>query len=292
MQDFLNDLNSLVDSIKFEVEEETDGCLNFLDVNVIREGSMMKFKIFRKPTSNNLIINAKSTHMMSGKRSALRSMFLRALNIVSPEYLDEEFANIKDIGLLNHFCSDEIERCLSLAKKSYYRLDQLSPFNLKKSLTLPFHPSLENVVYPLRLLNIETAFSYRNTIGRTMIQNAPVNDAGIVYRIPCGCGKYYVGQSCKKLSKRIDQHKYAIRTNNMSNAINRHTYDCNIPISWSNSDILYKCPDFTLRNILESALITVGKENNFNCSNGIFNLDPLCLHVATQQYKFRKKLSM
>ena len=228
--------------------------------------------------------------MVLVKRSALRSMFLRALNIVSPEYLNEEFACIKEIGLKNNFCPDEIETCLTLAKKSYYRIDKPSPFNLKNSLTLPFHPSLESVAYPLRLLNIDIAFSYRNTIGRTIIKNAPENDTGIVYRIPCECEKYYLGQSCKKLNKRIDQHKYAIRTNNMSNAINRHTYDCNMPISWTKSDILYKCTDFTLRNILESALITVGKKNNFNNSNGIFNLDPLCLHVAAQQYKFRKKI--
>ena len=272
------------------MEEETDGCLSFLDIKVIRNESVIKFKIFRKPTNNNLIINAKSTHMLSVKRSALRSMFLRALNIVSPEYLDEEFAYIKDTGLQNNFCSDEIETCLSLAKKSYYRTANSSPFNFTKSLSLPFHPCFDNISYPLKLLNIDVVFSYRNTIGRTIIQNAPKYDAGIVYRIPCGCGKYYLGQSCKKLYKRVDQHKQAIITNNMSNAVNRHTYDCKKPIAWTNSEILYNCTDFTLRNILESALIQVGSKHNFNQSKGIFNIDPLCLHVAAQQYKFRKKI--
>ena len=290
VQDFLNDLNSLVETIKFEVEEETEGCLNFLDVKVIKIDNMTKFKIFRKPTNNNLIINAKSTHMLSVKRSALRSMFLRALNIVSPEFLDEEFSYIRDIGVQNHFRSDEIDTCLELAKKSYYRNDKPSPFNLKTSLVLPFHPCLENTTYPLKRLNIDVVFSYRNTIGRTIIRNTPKYDAGIVYRVPCECGKHYLGQTCKKLSKRLNQHKEAIRTNSMSNAINKHTYDCDKPISWSNSDILYKCTDFTLRNILESALIQAGREHNFNHSKGIFNIDPLCLHVATQQYKFRKKL--
>ena len=290
IQDFLNDLNSLVETIKFEVEEETEGCLSFLDVKVIKIDNMTKFKIFRKPTNNNLIINAKSTHMLSVKRSALRSMFLRALNIVSPEFLDEEFSYIRDIGVQNHFRSDEIDTCLELAKKSYYRNDKPSPFNLKTSLVLPFHPCLENTTYPLKLLNIDVVFSYRNTIGRTIIRNTPKYDAGIVYRVPCECGKHYLGQTCKKLSKRLNQHKEAIRTNSMSNAINKHTYDCDKPISWSNSDILYKCTDFTLRNILESALIQAGREHNFNHSKGIFNIDPLCLHVATQQYKFRKKL--
>ena len=290
LDDFLTNLNSLVQSIKFEVEQESDGCLSFLDVNVIRRDNTLKFKIYRKPTNNNLIINAQSTHMINVKRSSLRAMFFRALNLVSPEHLDEEFDYISQIGLKNNFDMKEIQMCLSLAKKTFYRVDKPPPFNIKETLVLPFHPCLVEVIYPLRLLNINLVFSYSNTIGRSIIRNAPKEDSGIVYRIPCECDKYYVGQSCKKLSKRIEQHKYAIRRDNRSNAINNHTHECRGPILWNNSEILFNCTDFTQRNILESAFISVGNEQNFNNSLGIFKLDPLFLHIVAQQYKFRRKL--
>ena len=120
--------------------------------------------------------------------------------------------------------------------------------------------------------------------------NTPREVNGIVYKIPCECDKYYVGQSCKKLSKRIEQHKYAIRRDNMSNAINRHTHECSAPILWNKSEVLFNCTDFTLRNILESAFISVGDGQNFNNSLGIFKLDPLFLHTVTLQYKFKRNL--
>ena len=101
--DTLTNLNNLVPSINFTIEREQSNMISFLDVIVIRLANEFKFKVFRKPSNNNHIINAHSFHTMGVKRSALQSMFLRALNICNPKYIDEEFSYIYNIGYKNNF---------------------------------------------------------------------------------------------------------------------------------------------------------------------------------------------
>ena len=287
---FLLDLNSLVPSIKFTIEKETNNTISFLDVKVIREENNLKFKIYRKEANNNLMINAKSTHRDNVKYMALRSHFLRALRLVSPEYLDEEIHNITMIGMKNNFHKDEIENCLSLAKKTYYNVNRNKEmFEVRNSIILPFHPCLEDIVYPLKILNLKVIFSYNNTIGRTIIRNSPKQEEGVVYQIPCECGKFYLGQTSKTIQKRISQHDYCIRTNAKNNAINLHVNNCGMPILWNKAKIMYKEKDTIMRNILETACIDFSKHNNFNNSPGMYKLNPLFLHIVTQQYKFKER---
>lgn len=146
---FLTDLNSLVPSIKFTMEKETNNSINFLDSNVIRTDYGLTFKIHRKAKNNNLMINAKSTHTHNVKYMALRSHFLRALRLVSPEYLDEELSNITRIGIKKYFSIREIEECLFLAKQTYYKRSTKKEYDMSNTLVLPFHPSFSDIVYPL-----------------------------------------------------------------------------------------------------------------------------------------------
>ena len=151
-------------------------------------------------TNNNHIISAYSCHTVSVKQSSLRSMFLRALNICSPEYLDDEIRNIFSIGYRHNFKTHEIEHCFCAARKTFY--GEKNTIDCEKFLSLPYHPHFEDVVYPLKLLGFRTAFSFPFTIGRTIIRNSPKHEEGIVYKIPCGCNKIYVGQTGKALGKK------------------------------------------------------------------------------------------
>ena len=152
-------------------------------------------------------------------------------------------------------------------------------------------PAFDDIVYPLKLLNIRVAFSFPYTIGRTLIRNSPINDSGVVYRIPCGCNKFYIGQSTKSVEKRITQHKYCIATNQDSSAINKHTKTCFYPILWSDSEILFKNNNFIERNLIETACIQYSKKNNINTCNGLFKTDPVFLHVIKNQYKLCNKFT-
>ena len=289
IDDTLHQLNNLVPTIKFTLEKEDNGCLNFLDTCVVRDGTELKFKIYRKQMNNNLIINAHSSHTTTIKQSAIRSMFLRALNIVSPEFLDEEFENIHSIGIKNGYNNEDMQECLRLARKSFYATDRKSRVT-ENSLVLPYHPIFKSISHPLRVLNFHLAFSFPNTIGNNMIRNSPKYDEGIVYQIPCECNKYYIGQSNKHLDIRKNQHKYSIRRDENSNAINVHIRSCNNTILWNRAQVLFKRNNYVERCLLESACISVSDNHNFNNRFGVFKVDPLFMHIVQRQYKIDKDL--
>ncbi|CAF2147937.1 unnamed protein product [Rotaria magnacalcarata] len=102
-EDLARELSSIIPSINFTFEEEVTNTLPFLDVLVINDGDRLKFKIYRKETNNHLIINKYSMHTNEAKNAALTAMYLRALKIVSPEFLDAEFKIIEEIGTKTDF---------------------------------------------------------------------------------------------------------------------------------------------------------------------------------------------
>ena len=213
-------------------------------------------------------------------------MFLLALQLCSPEYFDEEMNNIYEIGRKNNFKNRDIDHCFDLAKNTFYhKKDNIT--RSKNFISLPYHPLLVDIVYPMKLLGLNLAFRYNNTVGKSLIRNSPIYDEGIIYKIPCGCGKFYVGQSGKSLSKRISQHKYNVARDDQQSAINNHTHTCNYPMKWKESKELFSRSDFVERNVMESACIVHTKDMNLNSNLGLFNLDPIVLHIFKQQYKLR-----
>ena len=217
-------------------------------------------------------------------------MFLRALNICSPEYLDEEVRYIFDVGHWHNFNIHEIENCFCLAKKTFY--GEKTTLVSERFISLPYHPHFEDLVYPLKLLGFKAAFSYPFTIGRTLIRNSPKCEDGVVYEIPCRCNKIYIGQTGKTLEKRISQHKYNVARDDPSSALNIHTKYCNNPINWTNARTLFSSSNYTVRNIIETACISHTKDVNFNSSSGLYRLDPIVLHIFNQQYGFRQLLGL
>ena len=280
----------MVPSIKSTVEKEENDSIAFLDVTVIRHDNSFKFKVHRKATNNNLIINAYSSHSESVKQSALRSMFLRAHHVCSPEYFDEEVNNIYEIGYRNNFKKHQIDHCLDLAKRTFYNRE-IKETN-SNYISFPYHPLLKDIEYPLKLLGFNVAFSYHNTIGRNLICNSPDYKEGIVYKIPCGCGKIYIGQSGKSLEKRISQHKYSIRSDNERSAVNVHARNCNFPMKWKESTEIFSRKDFIERNVIESACIYHTREIHMNSNLGLYKLDPVVLHIFKQQYKLKEVLDL
>ena len=80
-----NYLNSVNSNMKFTLEVEDDGRLNFLDLTVSRNENKVQFNIYRKPTATDIVIHATSHHPMSQKMAAFHSMISRLLSS-TPQY--------------------------------------------------------------------------------------------------------------------------------------------------------------------------------------------------------------
>ena len=98
LEQLMVELNSLVPTIQFTHEIETENSLPFLDVKIIRESQRFKYKVYRKPTNICAYTHMYSNHAKNVKISTFSGMFLRALRICSPEFLNNEIDYIFGIG--------------------------------------------------------------------------------------------------------------------------------------------------------------------------------------------------
>ncbi|KAK8778177.1 hypothetical protein V5799_020483 [Amblyomma americanum] len=96
LQSFLDHLNATEPSINFTVEEEMNGSIPFLDINVKRAACRLSFSVFRKPTHSGRYLDFESSHPLAHKRSVISSLLNRARNVCAdPESFSNELKVIK-----------------------------------------------------------------------------------------------------------------------------------------------------------------------------------------------------
>ena len=94
-------------------------------------------------------------------------------------------------------------------------------------LCLPYIKGLsENIERSVRDLNVKTAFRPNQTIRRHLTQvKAPREQyeiKGVIYSIPCECGRVYIGETGRTLKQRISEHKRAVKNQDKNNGIAVH----------------------------------------------------------------------
>ena len=271
--DFLNRINSLVPSIKFTVEREVDKCIPFLDVKIHKNSNGFEFNVYRKPTNNCSYVHFYSNHHPNVKKSVFTSMFLRAFRVVSPKYFDAEINEIKSIGFDLKYPEEFLNSCFAAARKSYFNTPS-NQFNFKNVLNLPFFNEFVHLPASLKKLNINVVFHNKNILRNLLIKNSPDSHSGCIYRIPCiDCDRFYIGQTGKSLEVRIKQHKYSVRTGQLSNALFVHMSETDHVIDWKTASIIKYNKSMVERNIIESAIIQNKFNDNLNLSTGLFTLD-------------------
>ena len=204
-----------------------------------------------KPTNVCSYIHFYSEHHEKVKLSVFSSMFLRALRICSPEYLDQEVQNIYDIAKRLKYPKHIIDKSFNNAKKTFYGSQIKVPFCKENMLVLPYNNNFIHLPHLLQYFGINVVFKNDSTIKNILIKNSPIISTGCVYTVPCmNCDKKYIGQTGKELSIRLQQHKYSVRTAQNSSAIFVHLNHFNHQIDWHNSDKILNCSDFVKRYII------------------------------------------
>lgn len=113
-------LNGFHESIKFTFETETDNCLSFLDVKVMKnsDGSF-ETDIHRKKTDTNVYLNWNSFAPKPWKVGTLKGLVRRAFTICSTdEYRDKEVAFLKKVFVqINGFPSKVVNKVVNEVRK-------------------------------------------------------------------------------------------------------------------------------------------------------------------------------
>ena len=108
--DFLTTLNGLHPSLKFTMELPADNMIPFIGIEIIKNGTELETRVYRKPTNTGLLLHFQSHVDKRYKTGLLKTMLHRAHALSSmTEVFNEECAKLRflfsqldyPIGLIN-----------------------------------------------------------------------------------------------------------------------------------------------------------------------------------------------
>ena len=260
---FLDYLNNLHTQLKLTMEVEEERQLNFLDLTVTRNNTTIQYNIYRKPTHCDTIIPFDSNHHMTHRMAAFRFMFNRCLTYpLTQEQRDKEFHNIYNIAKTNGFPKKLVDRTL---RKILITKDPLytPPCNIEKVVyrAVNYCPSIIKTKSILEQYNIKLAYRSTSTINQILSNyktTKPKEERSGVYCISCQeCNAVYVGQTGRKLEKRVKEHQVPGRNSKVY-----HHWKCTgHAIDYKGTQLLHNCESGYRMDLLEHLEIAKRKLN-------------------------------
>lgn len=278
LDNFTNLLNNMEKNIRFTVEKELNGTLNFLDLSITRKNPKLEFKIYRKPTTTDTVIPALSNQSEHIKHAVFHSLIFRLINVpLSKSNFQDELNIIKQIAVNNGYEPELIDNILKrkLRKRTESLLYNSNTNNHNNhvycSLNFTNKTSIK-IKNRLKKFGITAIVANKKSLGYFIKNNkqkmkCKLENSGI-YQINCSnCNAFYLGQSGRAIKKRVREHKHSINHKINSTGLaehcntHKHTFDEN------NVKILHVQNKSKKLNLLESLEIKKALHNKLNIVN-------------------------
>ena len=242
----LGHLNSVRPSIKFTVEVEKDGTLPFLDTLLQRKGDgSLDVTVYRKPTHTDRYLDFQSHHPPHVKRGLVRCLFDRARSVTSSQdNLQKEERHLAKVLKQNGYPGAFIQS----ARHPPQREDPQDPLpgegDRPPLVVLPYTAGVsENIRRVCQKFGMKVVFrsshSLRSMLTKVKDAVPMEKQANVVYRIPCSCGKSYIGETKRRLESRLKEHQDACRTQSLhKSAVAEHAWGSHHPINWNDTSVV------------------------------------------------------
>ena len=97
----------------------------------------------------------------------------------------------------------------------------------------------------------------------------PAKQDGVVYRIPCECGKVYIGETGRPMQDRIKEHDRDIRlARTETSAVSEHAHNTGHKPLWNEVKFIDRDPYYYTRRVKEAIHIRLHPDN-INRDSGI-----------------------
>lgn len=243
LRKFHEDLNQLDENLKFTLEVETSGQLNYLDAKITRTRGGFEFELFTKECSSEQVMNYNSYHDPSSKNSIIKGETHRILNITDKK--DRDLGLLKEKFLKNGYPSKVIDQNITAAKNKHQnkRSKQTEKtWDGKKYLTTKFVGKVGKKMKKItKKFGIKTIFKKRLNLENIFSSSYKYDTKkrkGLIYKIDCSCGDFYIGETGKAIEDRVKQHKRSVLLNDKSNALACHKENCDKEILWNKPEAL------------------------------------------------------
>jgi len=248
----LNIFNSFHPRLQFTMEIGGKR-LDFLDVTIINNNDKIEFDWFHKSTFSGRYLNFLSAHPLSQKRGALMGTIDRAFLLAHPKYHEKNLRFIIDTFKSNDYPVEFIFNVINSRLRTLIKGRTNTPIsraddNKEEKIqwfTVPYFPNIsEKFSNFIKGSNVRLSFFSLNKLERIIrVQKDRIealSKKNVVYMISCSdCDATYVGQTKRKLSTRVTEHRNQInqKTTKLS-VISEHRLNHNHEIDWKNVKIL------------------------------------------------------
>lgn len=246
--------------------------IKFLDITLIVENNTVICNWFHKSTFSGRYLNFLSQHPFCQKKGTIIGLVDRCFMLSHPKYHIENIEFIIKILLNNGYplklIFDTInQRLKTLIYKLKHCVDKSDEEDRVTYFCVPYIPSLTDKFKRITNdLNVKLAYCSINKLNKYIKTNKdPVpklSNNNVVYKIDCkDCDASYVGQTGRKLSTRVSEHRNHIRKNTTSNSvITDHRLNKKHDFKWDEVKILYNEPSYKKR--LTSEMIHIKRQHN------------------------------
>ena len=145
-----------------------------------------------------------------------------------------------------------------------------------KMLVIPYVSNVsEKIRRVCKEFNIFTVFrssrTLRSYLSRVKDKIPSTMNSSVIYKIPCSCGKVYIGETARRLEQRLAEHHDAcIKGDERKSAIAEHAWTRHHNILWDEATVIDRAHNLWERKIKEAIHIQlVPMDGKFNRDVGL-----------------------
>ncbi|XP_068692347.1 uncharacterized protein [Montipora foliosa] len=214
----------------------------------------------------------KQSAPLSVKRGIVKCLYERAKRLVTkPSGISKEKKHLSSFLVSNGYPLSFLQKITKTRKPS----SSAEPtIEYKSTAVLPYVNGLSE--QPRRCLHqqgIRAVFKSEITLRSHLVRPKdavePTKQDGVVYRIPCECGKVYIGETGRPMQDRIKEHERDIRlAHTQTSAVSEHANNTGHTPLRNEVKFIDRDPHWYTRRVKEAIYIRL-HPNNTNRDSGI-----------------------
>uniref|UniRef100_A0A1I7T7V9 GIY-YIG domain-containing protein n=1 Tax=Caenorhabditis tropicalis TaxID=1561998 RepID=A0A1I7T7V9_9PELO len=213
--------------IKLTRETPNNGWLPFLNCEIRQKGGIFETKWYKKPSNRNIMIKVESHHPIKQKTNIIKVMEKTASNMSSWQHRKEAVSKTRSIIQKNGYTKEWIRKT---KQKNRDKQPNYKQTENQTTLAVPFisdetsniiRKSLKDMGVTARVVELkgkclrdilvknrgfENICERRNCRVYPQTKIGSCNIKGAIYRLKCGCGEIYIGETGRPLAERINEH--------------------------------------------------------------------------------------
>jgi hypothetical protein len=221
------------------MEIESEGVIPFLDVLVIRKGTTLATRVYRKPTHTGRYLSFNSNHPYHVKRGLVQGLHNRVPTVCQEQDLFDEISSLRrDLQLSS--CPQGFTDSVINSNGSSRRNKEGKPMG---SVYIPcmkaVSEKLKHIGSRYNRKIFKTEHTPRSSFMKTRHKKDPQQTAQCVYSVRCECDGSYIGETGRYLAVLLHEHMRNLKAGLLQKSkLDQYVHEEGHRVGWNEASIL------------------------------------------------------